>query len=196
MKTRKTLSLVLLLTILLLVVWGMYYFSQNTTDSELNNTELPDTSFESIESPEAKGDVGVITKTSTTSIYTTNKYKLSFSYPSSWIIGDNLIGYGTFQLFNYDTSEVIGGSVFKKGMNKIEAVIINDPSGFFSESIENVIKTKIVGQKTYKLKSDIGISYAIELPSHPGKYLGISIYGDPTNYSVLESLVQSIGWIK
>lgn len=192
MKTKKT----LLLIIALLVFGRMYYFSQNTTDSELNNSELPDTSFESIESPKAKGDVGVITKTSTTSIYTTNKYKLSFSYPSSWIIGDNLIGYGTFQLFNYDPSQVIGGSVFKKGMNKIEAVIINDPSGFFSERAEDIAEVKIAGKKAYKLKSEVGVHYTIEVPSHPGKYLGISIYGDPTNYSVLENLVQSIGWIE
>jgi hypothetical protein len=169
-----------------LVFTNKYHSSQN---------KLSETYPENTESPEERGDVGVITKNGSTSTYKSDKYKFSFSYPTLWRIGDNRIGHGTFQLFNYDPSKIVGGSVFKKGMNKIEAVIITDPSGFFSEDTGNLVEVTIAGQKAYKLEYDGGISYTIALPSHPGKYLGISIYGDPSNYSILENLVEDITWL-
>jgi hypothetical protein len=40
------------------------------------------------------------------------------------------------------------------------------------------------------------LSYGIPLGETEGKYLNISIYGDPSNFSVLDTLVKSIAFGK
>ena len=151
----------------------------------------------------AAGDVGIITKNADgTSTYTSNKYKFRFSYPSTWRVGDNRIGYGSLQLLNFpepkanDTRRVFGA--------RIEMGIIDDSSSSVLRDFSSVMtETKIAGQKAYYFKpknpdeseEPYFISYVIALPSQPGKYVIITLYSGSTNYPVLENLLKSIVWL-
>ncbi|OHA17560.1 MAG: hypothetical protein A3H57_00775 [Candidatus Taylorbacteria bacterium RIFCSPLOWO2_02_FULL_43_11] len=137
-------------------------------------------------------------------VYTNNKFGFTFTYPKEWHVGDNHLGYGTFQLFNYDESNA-SGSVFAKGWNKIEAGIVSNSdygsSDEYPEKSRKEIPMEVRGQPSTTTEVTlIGgekiYSYSILLPSVPDSHLSIAMYGDPLNFYVLDELVQSMTWIK
>lgn len=154
----------------------------------------------------------ITTDVNGTSTYTSPKYGLSFTYPKGWRVGDNHLGYGTFQLFNYDESEVDGKSVFKNGQNKIEAGVSTgspeesaaqikiDPHADYIISSVTHTRVKIAGQDS--IRTDVVLmggqqfhTYRIPLKTTSGVFLGISMYGDALNFSILDQIVRSIMWI-
>lgn len=150
---------------------------------------------------EAKGDVGAITTEGTTSTYVSSKYKFSFQYPSTWRIGDNRIGYGTLQLFNYDEAEADGNlHDWGKGHNKIELVIgTRDPKSYATEvgNGENGTyeETVIGGQKAFIGRNDRMQAYLIELPDQNGVYMIINVYGDPASHSIITEVISTLEWL-
>ena len=67
----------------------------------------------------------ISSSTNENNLYTNKKFGVSFVFPSKgWYIGDNHLGYGTFQLFNYDESAA-SGKGFLALQNKIELTIAN-----------------------------------------------------------------------
>ena len=136
-------------------------------------------------------------------IYTNTEYGFRFTYPQGWHLGDNNFERGTFQLFNYSESEA-SGSVFPVGTNKIEARIsANNTYGTsddYPQKTRTVTEVNIAGQKATRMEVElIGgekiLSYTISLPQNNGEFLAITIYGDSSNFYVLEELIADIEWL-
>jgi hypothetical protein len=138
-------------------------------------------------------------------VYISNKYDLQFIYPEEWRVGDNHLGYGTFQIFNYDESEATGSSIFPKGWNKIEIAITSnstvDTSPEYPE-INRITKEVLVGgQPATRVETEFTggvkiLSYKILLPTISNKYLSMSMYGDSSNFYILDEIVKSLIWIR
>jgi hypothetical protein len=127
-----------------------------------------------------------------TSAYVNNQYKFSLDFPTSWRVGDNGLGRGTFQLMNYSDEQVINPAHFQEGHTKVEMAIIEDPFAFNSGALTEV---KVAGQRAWKTDRATGDypGYIVTIPSLPDTYLTVTMYGK--NDAVLESLVQSIEWL-
>ncbi|MBA3789165.1 hypothetical protein H0X32_02080 [Patescibacteria group bacterium] len=97
-----------------------------TTSTVVESTTTNPSTLEAL-----NGDVGVIVDNGNgLSTYTSNKYRLSFSYPSSLYVGDTNIGYGTFQLMNYTDASSTQSESFPEGDFKIEMGIGNNIPGY------------------------------------------------------------------
>lgn len=165
------------------------------------NTEKYETSTEEYDSY-----VGVISQNAEgQNVYTSSKYHLSFSYPQGWNVGDNHLGYGTFQLWSSDLKGVQNYIVVG---NKIEAVVItmdprdvgkitDYPKGYATTTEVTVAgETAIRFDVNYQAEGGTFVSYTIPLPNISGKYFVISISGDPSNFSMLDSIVKTLKWVK
>lgn len=150
--------------------------------------------------------VGIISPSATNkqSEYLNKKYGFSFIFPSSWQIGDNHLGAGTFQIFNYTPLEG-KDSISGENTNKIEATIVYTREISLSDDYPSTqISTttiNIAGQDSliidYQLTGGQKIhSYNIPLPSAKDNFLMISIYGNESNFHVLDDIVKSIQWLK
>jgi len=113
-----------------------------------------------------------------------------FSVPGIWRIGDNRLGYGTFQMFNYEEAAATG-SKWDAGENKIEMALIDDPATFASGSMTPV---KIAGEDAFRTEGEFKnyVSYIVPLKAAPGKFITMTIYGDPKNYTLLDSVVATL----
>lgn len=157
--------------------------------SQQNQNEASSTSASNVIS------TGSIQTSGAASVYENQQYKLRFSYPSSWRAHDTELGKGAFALFNFPEEQGVGKEGFGKGMNKIEVMIIRDPRSFYSTGA--VVESEVAGQKAYRNMGEYNehYSYAIELPSKPGSYVAITMYGAQENFFVLEDLLLSLEWI-
>jgi len=131
--------------------------------------------------------------------YTNAHYGFTLDYPSGWNVGDNELGYGTFQIFNYDEAASAGKDVFPPGENKIEMAIITDLDEYNSDdpNWRGSVEEKQIGGETAMYVSDTANqinSYMIPIPSSGGEYLVMSIYGDPKNFAELDSVAASLHW--
>lgn len=151
---------------------------------------------------------GTITKDAEgKNVYTSSKLALRFTFPNGWHVGDNTLGNGTLQFFNYD-HENIGPrdwfSPYGEHMNKIEAMVAvvdaHERSDIDLEKWRQMTDIRIAGQSAkridvqYEYGGEVR-SYSIPLPSKPGQFLSITIHGDPSNFGVLDKLVESLEWI-
>lgn len=197
---RNTIVLILVVLLVSSVVW---YFLL-PTKKELANTTLPDKAVIS-QIPIIDEYVGLISATTDgQNIYTSNKYGIKFTYPQGWRVGDNHLGYGTFQLFNYDVSQAGGKSLFPKGQNKIEASILSNniygTSTDYPEKGRVVKQVLVAGQVATRFDIELVggekiLSYIVSLPSTSEKYFSINMYGDPLNFHILDEVVGSITWL-
>ena len=200
--------MIALLCIDVLVVGGWWFVSHRgvpglpseRTDPEnsRHSTTPPSTDF-GANDDSRKEYAGTIVATSDgRNVYTSNKLGIRFTYPHGWRIGDNALGYGTFQLFNYDESVERPG--FTDGMNKIEAVVIpSNPyeiSGEYPEKSRAVTQIQAAGQRVtqYDERLEFGSirGYLMRLPTVPGKFFAITIYGDPANFHTLDEIIKSV----
>lgn len=190
----KTKTLILTILALVAVIFVITKFSSKPDTDQVNNSNNG-TQIEYI------GEVS--TSTDGFMLYKNEKLSLSFKYPQGWYLGSNSLGYGSLQLLNYDITKASGKSIFPEGTNKIEAFITDQNSVASSlESTEQSRKTnnlQINGQSV--TREDITLAggmrfntYIIPIPSLTEKYLAITIYGDPKNFSILDDLVKSIEW--
>jgi len=188
---KKSHKIILLILVIALVVGG--YFLLNTKGKK------PSANSEPIEEINTKEQGNIIT-----SVYTNEEYGFQFIYPEGWYIGDNNLGRGTLQLFNYQESEA-SVSFFSQGMNKIEAVVVADnpyeSSSDYPDAIREITEVNVVGQKSSRVEIELTnlekmIGYLIPLENHDGKYIAITIYGDPSNFYVLEEIVASLTLLK
>lgn len=162
--------------------------------------------IEEVGKRDARDYVGIIaTTTANTMLYTSKKYNFQLIYPQGWNVGDNHLGYGTFQLFNYDLSQALGKSFFPKGHNKIEAVIstsdLDEISDIYSEKKRVEKEVVVAGQKATRVEVELLggekiLIYIISLPTTSSQYLNISIYGDSSNFHVLDEMVESLVFLK
>jgi len=118
-------------------------------------------------------------------------------------MGNNDLGRGSLQFFNYDESKS-SKSVFSTGTNKIEAVVVTTspyvPSSDYPEKTHSVTEVTIAGRKAYRVEVELVggermLGYLIPLQNTNGKSLAITIYGDPANFYVLGNLLNSFEWI-
>lgn len=185
-------GIALLLVVSVLAVRSHIFFPARESPSEDQKVQVEKNSAVSPNSSD--GDVGIIASSTTGfNSYTSNKYHFSFNFPADWRLGDNNIGWGTLQIENYDSS-LYGGEGWPPGINKIEAVILTDPGTYFAIPNDKGTQVTIAGQNALR-NFDAGdgiLSYVIPLPKVSGKYLGISMYGDPANYSVLDDLLKTL----
>ena len=131
--------------------------------------------------------------------YTSTKYGFTFTYPADWRVGDNEIGYGTLQLLNYDPATAEGKGGFPLGDNKIEAGILgNDAAGYVGLPNWRHVgeHTVLAGIDMWRFDPDISdygiLTYIVTLPSN--NYLGISMYGDSSNFHVLDDAIATLRW--
>lgn len=209
-------NIILLLMLLLFVVGGfiLYQFACTRTANDPNNdSRLPQTVATTSPSQSADQYAGEIsTDASGQNVYTNNKYGFQFTYPQGWRVGNNILGMpygGSLQLFNYaDTEPNASSRGFTKGENKIEAAIIDSSASsaiLFSDSSDYPTKSRELISLRLAKETVAGINaeliggrkyrtYLLQHPNMPGKSLGISISGDPSNFYVLDDLVRSIMW--
>lgn len=147
------------------------------------------------------GNKGIVPAgTIKSTLYTNNDFKFSFSYPSSWrIIDQSKLGTGgTLFLFNYPASQtILDAGSSPKGQNIIQ-VGIAPMSSFTDINDGNTTETTVAGQKAYVEKGNEVkfYSYTIAIPSSAGKYVRMTIYGDPANFSTLDDLIKTLTWLK
>ena len=136
--------------------------------------------------------------------YTSKKYGIQFSYPIEWRVGNNNLGNGTFQLFNFFNQEE---GAIRAGKNKIEIYL--NPIYAYNKPDTADINTKTLTKKIVisgqlALRSEVEfsygdgasmISYEILIPTIPDKYLGMSMYGDPANFHILDEMVKTLKWL-
>ena len=166
--------------------------------------------IEETDKRDARDYLGIIATTTTnTMLYTSKKYNLQFTYPLGWNVGDNHLGYGTFQLLNYDVSKAPPKSFFPKGYNKIEATIstsdlqdiLQDISEVYSENKKMRKEIIVAEQKATRIEIELLggekiLFYVISLPTTSPQYLNMSIYGDSSNFHVLDEMVESLVFLK
>ena len=200
---NKRNTMVLILVVLL--VSGVVWYFLLPTKGELVNTTLPDKAVISQIPVKTDEYVGLISANiDGQNIYTSDKYGIKFTYPKELRAGDNHLGYGTFQLFNYDVSQAGGKSLFPKGQNKIEASIVSSniygTSDDYPEKGRTIKQVLVAGQTATRFEIELArgekiLSYIVSLPSTSGKYLSINMYGDPLNFHILDEVVRSIVWL-
>ena len=122
-------------------------------------------------------------------------------------VGDNHLGYGTFQLFKYANllESRDDGFSGEGSINKIEAGISASNSYGTSTDYpekERITKEVVVaGQPAIRFEVELSggqkiLSYSILLPTMIDKYLSIVIYGDSSNFHILDEIVKSIEWMR
>ena len=172
----------LVFLLLVVVFFAKPHFDANNHPSTISTTSVQEAH-------------GVITKDAEGNSYSNDQFKFSFKYPSVWQVGDNNLGVGTLQLFNYDFSGLMGGE-FKPGQNKIELFVTDAQTSYGATS--STSEVIVDGQHAKRMVIDNGegtyVSYKIPVPSAANKVLSITIYGEPSNFSELDSIVQTIHW--
>lgn len=173
----------------------------------LLNSSVPQPIATTSPSQSADQYVGEIsTTTSGQNVYTSTKYGFQFTYPIEWHVEDNIPGY--VQLSNSNRPDLGQTRGFAKGENKIEVSIINgsDSSAkLFSETPDYPIKSResislnlagatVPGVNVELVRGDNVRIFVVPLLHMPEKSLMIVIYGDPSNFHVLNDLVKSITW--
>ena len=150
-------------------------------------------------------EIGAIAPTTNGFTYTSTKYGFTFSYPKGWYVGDNHIGWGTFQLF--DTSLATRGSGGGKVVgSKIEAGICSGLSGYTLDTNDypgmtvNNTNMRIANQAA--IRSDVHIAdgldaraYSVRFPNSENTFC-VTMYGPPSKFKVLDNLVESLEWIR
>lgn len=190
----KTKTLILTVLVLIVAIFVIAKLSSKPDTNQVNNSNNGTQN-------EYVGEVS--TSTEGFMLYKNDKLGLSFKFPQGWYLGSNSLGYGSLQLLNYDVAKASGKSIFPEGTNKIEAVITDRNSVAASaDSNEQSRKTnnlQINGQSV--VREDVTLAggirfntYIIPIPSLTGKYLAITIYGDPKNFSILDDLIKSMEW--
>ena len=206
---------IVFLAAVLLIGGGLYWYDNKMPPVEPNPPTQPPPSIRPSPWPPAPLpdgiEKGIISPSKNgKSVYTNKKYGFSFTFPSEWRVGDDSLGYGTLQFFNYDESEGVGGHKFQSGQNKIEMRILssdsiyideNASSAFPTETIENRRLT-VAGQAAFMERirlvngEEILKSYKIILHKIPDSGIAIVIYGDTKNFFLLDRLVESIEWVE
>lgn len=209
---QKTMSKITLGIISLIVLCGgmLFWYQYNRTNISMWRPAATSTN-------PTQGDleqyVGQITTDANgNNVYTSLKYRLSFTYPKGWHVGDNHLGYGTLQLLNYDENTVSPKDSFgvDSKINKIEAgigngdpedvvskIVVKDPSADYPVEKFSNVHLVIGGQSAIKTTIELvggekDVTYSIPLKSMPNMFLGITIYGDPTKFPILDQIVQSL----
>ena len=205
MKISK-IQIVVIVALLVAVVCIL--ITKNSSKDKLNqknNTTVSATSSEQapISIDEFADSLGIIsTSTNGNSSYTSKKFGISFLCPGKgWYVGDNHLGYGTFQLSNYDPVTADGKDFGPASANKIEAGISKTNSyGTSTDYPEkertskkitiasqnvNVFDIQLVGGQ--KLRA-----YFVPLPTTSDEYISMTIYGNEQNFHVLDEIVNSI----
>lgn len=203
-KKNKKALVIFFTTIFLVALFFVKLYFGNKTGSSISPRSNSGEKIVSQDSVDLNEYVGIISSgVDDKNIYTNKKYGFSFSYPKDWHVGDNHLGYGTLQLFNYDQGKVTGGSVFGVGQSKIELTISD--FGSYSDSTDYPEKQRIEkgatvdGQPaTIYERELVGgekiSSYLISFPAITDKYLSINMYGDSSNFYILEEMVKSLKW--
>lgn len=217
MKTNKIAIILPLIILVLLTICLMTWKNNQTaqiapppnfldvTQPTNGSATTPDTATpQAVNLPKDTGTVSTSTKG--VLLYTNEKVGVSFLFPQGWHLGNNLLGNGLLQLLNYDVGNYSGKGFSPNGeINKIEAVI--DTSNKYEQSSDYPAKSvkeqqvEIAGQKA--TRTDVELVggekeriYYIPMPSTPEKFLSIVIFGDISNFYMLDNLVKSIQWMK
>jgi hypothetical protein len=191
----NTKSIFFILTVVIIVVgWVIISKQRQTPPQPINQYGATNTGT-------------ISTSTDNQLVYSNSSLGLAFNFPLGWHVGDNNLGHGSFQLFNYDETGAVSTS-FQKGMNKIELLIStasSSPSELGDYPKESIKSSKVTIGNTEALKQIISlndtshqqiVSYYIPIPSKAGQYLVATMFGDSTNFGVLDILVSSIQWPK
>lgn len=136
------------------------------------------------------------------SLYTNNKYHFTLKFPNDLHVGDNHLGYGTFQLLDFNEAM---DDTLPQDRNKIELFITSTStygvSQVYSEKNRKVENIVLYGQ--YATMTEVGfidnskvITYSIRLPSKPDLFLSIAMYGNGSKFYLLDNLVKTLTWIK
>ncbi len=146
---------------------------------------------------------GVITPGSTDALlrYASTKYGITFEFPRTWHMGDNHLGYGTFQIFNL-AEEV--GRYKNPDVTKIEMVIHRQIESGYSDIYEEASRVtkevSIAGRKgivehvelTNGMRSR---RYAVALPVE-NTFLWMTVGGNQENFYILDEVVKTLKFIQ
>ncbi len=207
MKKTTKISLVALVIAIVFVAWMI-------SAQVRSNASQPAVTQPFVMPTDAESYVGTITQDEEGIMhYSSPVYDISFSFTQEWFVGDNHLGYGTFQLLSYDprNSDVAGKDFMPPHKAKIEMAIVNapssQPSSDFPEQNRTSRKTTIAGQNA--VVDDISfaggnklrvITIALPNPKNPeGKYLSLSAYAGDSDtagevFAVQDAIANTIVW--
>jgi hypothetical protein len=187
----NTKNLIILAIAAVLVVFGIIFIGSKQNPDSIKITDNRVTGI-------------VSTSTDGKMLYANKDLGMRFNYPIGWHLGENTLGdssgHGYLQLYNYDETQVSGGSVFEQGTNKIEIVLVdNSEMATSSDYVEQDRKTaqvEIAGKSS--IRYDITLlgnqKYRTYIIPYKDKFLSMTIYGDSRNFSVLDQVVQSLSF--
>lgn len=200
MKPSKT-KLILLLAIFVIVAFFVFWKTQQPKGNVTATTQ-PTPSTNVVPNNDRDAYKGAIsTSTNTSNAYFSKKYGVSFLFPNTWHVGDNSLGFGTLQLFNYNESIASKDFSPTGETNKIEAVIsdsnTNPASTYYPEKQRTSKEVTVDGRNATIFDVELVggqkiRTYYVSLPTMSGKYLAISIYGGVQNFHVLDEIVSSL----
>lgn len=198
-------TIVTVISILIVAIALLYWWKAQLSSVPVSSQSKVSTTTQTGTQPqEFAGNIA--TTSNGQMLYTSTKIGLTFAFPQSWHVGSNSLGYGSFQLFNYDETAVSPKDSFAADtkMNKIEAGIGSAASFVnteFPEKKRTTARVQITGGQVSR--QDIEFSsgakiriYFIPVPHETGKFLSFDIAGDPNNFQVLDELVQSLRWLR
>lgn len=146
-------------------------------------------------------------------VYTNDRYSFQFTYPANWETGDNTLGAqngGTLQFFNSSRQGAGQSHGFATGENKIEIAVINTASSsailsssspdYPTKSLQSIslsisgesvsgANVELIGGEKFRM-------YRVPLQATPDKSLLLTIYGDASNFYMLDALVKNITWTR
>ena len=197
-------TILIIAIVVIVAAAGWWYFSKSNTPSLSETSQLPnvpedmnnDTASQPIVPGSDKSETNPkyyvmdISQSGDSMLIANATLGVQFSVPGIWRVGDNRLGYGTFQIFNYSDAEASYGG-WRTGQNKIEMSLIDDPVSFATGEIKSV---KIAGQNASRAECEEGncILYIVPLRSIPAKFITLTIYGDSNNYKILETVVATL----
>lgn len=176
----------------------LYYEKVITEVKPLKTVQTSDNPAPSDEIPMSV--VIIATSSGTLRSYTSKEYGFHFQFPGmGWYVGDNHLGYGTFQLSSNDPTTADGKDFVSGSVNKIEMAIVQNNANATSTDYPEVSRSEkmvvVAGQKSkvfdIELQQGNIRSYYIPLPQKPSLFLVMSIYGNVSNFHLLDEIAKS-----
>ncbi|KKU82073.1 MAG: hypothetical protein UY07_C0004G0018 [Parcubacteria group bacterium GW2011_GWA1_47_8] len=158
--------------------------------------------------PDKREYAGIISSsTKDYNLYTNKRYGFELNYPKEFTVGENILGSpvdgkeesGQFWISSPTREAHNDGTI------SIQILHSKEYSVRGNEKIVTKKQTLVAGQHSYLYSineyypgsSNYNfILYIVPIPTYPGKYLGVTLHNDPTNFSAIDKIIQSIVWLQ
>jgi len=145
-------------------------------------------------------------KQSTPGQYVSERFGFSFTYPKDWYVETDRLDSGAtngsayVQMYNYDRSNLDDTPGWGAGHNKIEFSISSNGSGDVTGGTTNVGTTvELDGVSALRVDTTGDgnwVTYSVPLRMGERKFLNMTIYGDRSNFYILDNIMATLKWAR